>query len=707
MGEEFNTALHDRLMKVVNSQSLHKKYYPKRYSTGDVLETEIQGIVPDKKARVRFEVERFIGGGFAGQVYRVRVLGINGKTGKSGGVATGKTYAVKLAKPPSGFALSFRNILFRLAYQGPFAPQLSHAAARSGVLWQKIIRRGMRTVFGTETAAVDTFGTFFDSRSGTWGELNEWVEGRNWKFEIDDSKFDKKRRERPSEYLDKKRFMKKTVVLCHEMGAHEFARQYEWWTMKSQPNVLKRLRAKKGNGENHTAIDFKAGLVLLPFLPMSPADVKLIFEGAERGNFVQFDRGNIKTLERFVLRHRKDFQDLTPVLQELRKRDFLYRSSLPDLSHHGILTLADPVLGRNIVSGLLECWRNGGRLDDAAVEKAKHSPLLFLVFYFLDFVPFGKRLLRLAGNKNYRMHLESFIRRKTYRSQTLHAILCSHLVDWQRDGRASDERIERLIRRPLPFWLQTVFLGWLPAKWHRFFVEPAYAWDRVKHVVTYPLKLYFNTTFRERWILDMVKEGREDGMLTFEEERFIVSRLKEPYIQIYLKALAVHMCTLPISEIIYVIIAIFAMIRFGNNFAESIAYAAAILVSIQFMPISPGSMIRGGYVVYLMVRDRDIKGYWIAALVSIWRNIGYLGFPLQMVTRYPLLSRFMAGRWATRAVNVIPVFGERGALLEHAVFDLFFNVPISLRKWLRKGKNTPIGAGERVSRSGVPAKSDT
>jgi len=54
-----------------------------------------------------------------------------------------------------------------------------------------------------------------------------------------------------------------------------------------------------------------------------------------------------------------------------------------------------------------------------------------------------------------------------------------------------------------------------------------------------------------------------------------------------------------------------------------------------------------------------------------------------MVTHNPALARFLAGRWARRIANVVPIFGERGALLEHAVFDLFFNLPISLARGLR------------------------
>jgi hypothetical protein len=70
----------------------------------------------------------------------------------------------------------------------------------------------------------------------------------------------------------------------------------------------------------------------------------------------------------------------------------------------------------------------------------------------------------------------------------------------------------------------------------------------------------------------------------------------------------------------------------------------------------------------------------VALLVSFWKYIGYLGFPLQMVRQYPALSRLMAGRWAKSMVHIVPVFGESGGLLEHAVFDLFFNLPLSVRR---------------------------
>jgi hypothetical protein len=55
-----------------------------------------------------------------------------------------------------------------------------------------------------------------------------------------------------------------------------------------------------------------------------------------------------------------------------------------------------------------------------------------------------------------------------------------------------------------------------------------------------------------------------------------------------------------------------------------------------------------------------------------------------MTYRYPAMARFMAGHWSTEAVHVVPVFGERGALLEHKVFSLFYNWPLTIRRRMRR-----------------------
>jgi hypothetical protein len=70
--------------------------------------------------------------------------------------------------------------------------------------------------------------------------------------------------------------------------------------------------------------------------------------------------------------------------------------------------------------------------------------------------------------------------------------------------------------------------------------------------------------------------------------------------------------------------------------------------------------------------------------LGFFKYIGYLAFPIQMTYRYPALARFMAGHWATEAVHVVPIFGERGALLEHKIFNLFYNWPLTIRRRMRK-----------------------
>jgi len=111
--------------------------------------------------------------------------------------------------------------------------------------------------------------------------------------------------------------------------------------------------------------------------------------------------------------------------------------------------------------------------------------------------------------------------------------------------------------------------------------------------------------------------------------------------------------------------------------------AGMILAFFQVIPISPGSFTRGVYTTFLVLRERNFKDYKAAFSLSYFKYIGYLAFPIQMAYRYPDLARFMAAHWATGAVHIVPVFGEKGAWLEHFVFDLFYNLPLTIRRRMR------------------------
>jgi len=70
--------------------------------------------------------------------------------------------------------------------------------------------------------------------------------------------------------------------------------------------------------------------------------------------------------------------------------------------------------------------------------------------------------------------------------------------------------------------------------------------------------------------------------------------------------------------------------------------------------------------------------------LGFFRYVGYLAFPIQMAYRFPTLARFMAAHWATGAVHVVPVFGERGAFLEHWAFRVFYNWPLTIRRRMER-----------------------
>ena len=176
-------------------------------------------------------------------------------------------------------------------------------------------------------------------------------------------------------------------------------------------------------------------------------------------------------------------------------------------------------------------------------------------------------------------------------------------------------------------------------------------------------------------------------MLTDAEAHKISEQVRDPYIQKYLKCLTAHLCTLPITHTVMLVAGVaygaYLMTAQQATWGQAVIAGTAVAAVIQILPISPGSLSRGLIVLYLMIKERDVRNYYIAAPVSVLHVIGYLAFPFQMVAHDPALARFMAGRWATSMVRFLPVFGERGALPEHAVFDLFFNLPLSIGRRFR------------------------
>ena len=693
MDADYSLEIQKQLKDGVRQADLHRPVRVGLYETGTELLYDVTGVAEADTGTVRLVIEKFIGGGFAGQVYRVRVLDLR-SDGPIGDLVVGGVFAMKILIPPSGFSRFFRNVLYWIGFQGPFQLQVNPTAARAGALWQQFIRRGAKARFGDQRSVADIHATFVDKNLGSCGELSEWIEGRTWRLEVDD-RLDLLKRWRKHgavdeaslgspEFRAKHEFMHGFVELLHEMGGHEFARQYEWSTWKSQPNCLKRQETEGSPSEGLVAVDFRAGLALLPFLPMSPGDFKLIAQGFVRGSLVQFDRGDLTKLQRFIEAHPDEFRDTAPMLEALRDAEQVYRNSVPDITHNHFRLLYSARLWSTMLESAITGWKITNLIDDNVEGTLRRSAPLTVIFGVLGFLPFlGTVIRRIWGRACWRRHYGGMISNWSYLKRSVRSALLEKTIGWHRSGRVSDDkaqRIQRSVWRSVPH----LPLSILPSRLHRFLTDWEYAKDRLDYVLIRPVRLYFNTQLREEWLRDMVVEGKEDHLLGDEDAEVILSRIDEPFIQKYLKSLAVHVCTLPVTQIVSVIIAIiYVMTHSEMPRAQAYGIGLGIIALFQVLPISPGSLVRGLYVVYLVVRERNFKDYNIAVFLGFFKYVGYLAFPIQMANRYPTLARFMAAHWATGAVHTVPVFGERGALLEHWVFSLFYNWPLTIRRRMR------------------------
>lgn len=694
MKEEYSVKTCKTLEKAFRDARLHRPMRIARYEKGTTLSYLVYPIAKTSGHPVKIHLitESYVGGGFAGQVYRVRIKSI--ENGTVEGLEPDKIYAIKILVPPSKFSLLFRNLLYWIGFQGPFQLQSNPDAAKSGAIWQKFIRRGVKLKFGDEKAVNNIHATFIDENLGSCGEISDWVDGRTWKLEADDRmdllrlwQKDKKinaSKLGSAEYRAKKTFMYSFVKLLHEMGAREFARQYEWSTCKSQPNCLKRSETENDPDSGLVAVDFRAGLTLLPFLPMSPGDIKLIISGILRGSFVQFDRGNIKKLEGFIEKQKDNFSDMQNMLTELKESERVYRNSIPDIFHNHLRLLYSRLLWKTIFRSAVTGWKTRNIIDEKHAEKFGKSYIATFVFFVLGLIPFfGGFARKLWGRPDWRKHYLKTITSWNYFTRAMRGKAVEAAITWHREGRIDDKGTEKVTQSVIPY-LTHLPLSFLPTGLHKFLTNRKYAKERLDYIFVRPIRLYFNFGKREEWLRDMVAEGRRKNIVTEEDAETILSKIKEPFIQKYLKSLAVHVCTVPVTQVVSVTVAlVYVLMHPDMPRAQSWAIGAGIIALFQIVPISPGSLTRGLYVLGLVIKERNFKDYNIAVFLGFFKYIGYLAFPIQMTYRYPVLARFMAVYWATEAVHMVPVFGESGALLEHWVFRLFYNWPLTITRRMR------------------------
>ena len=97
--------LREELERQFDACELVRPFRRSTYDPGDRLEYSITGVVPANSGRVVAKVERFVGGDFAGQVYRVELLKIGEDDGPISGLAVGAV------TPPVGTCINVASAI--------------------------------------------------------------------------------------------------------------------------------------------------------------------------------------------------------------------------------------------------------------------------------------------------------------------------------------------------------------------------------------------------------------------------------------------------------------------------------------------------------------------------------------------------------------------------------------------------------------------
>ena len=87
---EYSLEVYKELENEIRQAALHKPMAVKRYEVGTELFYDVKAVARANECRVHLVVEKFVGGGFAGQVYQVRLLNIEPKSASIDGLKAGK-----------------------------------------------------------------------------------------------------------------------------------------------------------------------------------------------------------------------------------------------------------------------------------------------------------------------------------------------------------------------------------------------------------------------------------------------------------------------------------------------------------------------------------------------------------------------------------------------------------------------------------------
>ena len=248
--------------------------------------------------------------------------------------------------PASGFEPPHPKHLLRSRLsRAVLAPGHAGRGPLSGALAEVHPPGGEDRIRLAKTASSTSSPRSSTATSASCGELSEWVDGRMWRFEVDDD-LDARRAWKPGrpddgagspEYRTKRAFMDRLVRLMRRMGAVELARQYEWWSLKSQPNAMKRTASDpdpegRPRGRGFPGRDgADAGDAAVP----GRYQARLPGARAAAGSSSS-TRAISKSSKNSSPRIPSAFADMAAALDELKREDRAYRDSLIDITYHHV-----------------------------------------------------------------------------------------------------------------------------------------------------------------------------------------------------------------------------------------------------------------------------------------------------------------------------------------------------------------------------------
>jgi hypothetical protein len=653
------------------------------YYFGECVEVEVRGLDGGKLGNERFAIQTSPGSGFAGQVYRA----IPEKEiifGASEANEEKHRVALKVLRPKSRWKETFRDILFKLSYQTSFAPRLREDALRSGLIWQELLRTAAGIEFGTDSVVTKPFGYYWDEEVSSFVEIHEWVNGRGPRYEADDQIITRrmgKTKEPPnSEVARKRKFMGDVVKLCHEIGAIGLALQYEWYTLVSQANILTRNEQQDGRSE-FVVVDCRPGLAVPFFLPLSPVHAKIILNGIKRGVFAHFDEVDFSKLDTYLATHVNEFKHVDGLIQQLKEDDERYRLGLPNLWHVRTRFLRDKNLRQKVQEESIRDWQRLGKVSDEEAEKLRRGSRRYAPYLILDNLPLvGQPLLRLLGNEGYREHIGRILRNPVYLKEVIEVQKAGDILEWNDGQRITTERAVALANSTPRYLLEKSTLGWQPKSVHRLATDAQACRKFVDNLVINPFRLCINRKYREGWLLDIIDQQAEKGVVAVEQLKMLREQVGEARMQGFMRDLGIAAGLETASKILYVALAAYAL-----SAKDFLPLAVAVLG-----PISPSGIARAAYVLAQLtlnlphiVKNKDGKLLLTRALGTIsapWRIVGNVFAPLEMFAYYNDMSLLLCDYYVSKMVNAIPVFGGEGKLLEHWAFQIAYNLPISARR---------------------------